>query len=840
MYPTRAFHLFTRFSIPVAVFLFLAAVVVLLAAGCGGEDRDISESRESAERERESATRPLSTATAEPEATAEADRPVSRLGESDAKPHGEVISAGEDHTCWVSTGGSVVCWGDDSSGQSTPPAGEFVSVTAGTFHSCGVRTGGSVVCWGDVAWWGKATPTEGEFASVSAGRAHNCGLMTDGTVDCWGQDDFGHEIVVAPPEGEFASVSAGGAHTCGLRHDGTISCWGSDDNGKSTPPEGEFASVSAGDEHSCGVRTDGSLACWGSDDSDRSTPPEGEFASVSAGHVHSCGVRTDGSVACWGNNDDGESMPPEGEFVSVSAGGSHTCGVKTDGSVTCWGWDFYGQATQPGAARASAAEPTLAPTATPEPAPTQTPVMPTPAPTAAPTAATLPPTPTAASQSTPTPAPVMPTPGPTATPAPTAIPAPTPTPAMSPLRKYAAEHAGGPGAIYVGDLNQLVGPGPKDEWGDSLGNVTLSALQDHLWLYESDYYQSLIEKANLTNPTPLQSSGNRISIQHACINWGLMSCELLESYFVTNLLKRTNDQVEFYVASYSEYGLSGSEALELLANGTLSSATVHSGYVGGEFPSIEILNLWGLYPSREQEFQAAQSIIKDIDELMMGATWSSYSRREGVLMNHNWHGDQFLFCKERIDTLDDFEDSGISSHGPALSDWINGMGAQARDQARFSSLELYTALENGTLDCAASWAGYGYGEYWYEVIDYIVGPLPSFSFSSNVVNGGVWRDIPHDLQQIIIEEAAKSELEALRLAAIQNEIGLQRNIDAGMEFIPFSDEMNRRSMEVAINSVVHNWIDRVRGREIVETFNNKVGPIVGLRVQRNGKVVKTN
>ncbi len=61
-----------------------------------------------------------------------------------------------------------------------------------------------------------------------------------------------------------------------------------------------------------------------------------------------------------------------------------------------------------------------------------------------------------------------------------------------------------------------------------------------------------------------------------------------------------------------------------------------------------------------------------------------------------------------------------------------------------------------------------------------------------------------------------------------------------MEFVPFSDEMNRLSMEVAISSVVPNWIDRVRGRKVVETFNQKVGPIVGLRIQRNGEVVKTN
>ena len=34
------------------------------------------------------------------------------------------------------------------------------------------------------------------------------------------------------------------------------------------------------------------------------------------------------------------------------------------------------------------------------------------------------------------------------------------------LEAYAAKYEGGPGAIYVGDLNQLVGPAPSEDQGD--------------------------------------------------------------------------------------------------------------------------------------------------------------------------------------------------------------------------------------------------------------------------------------------------------------------------------------------------------------------------------------
>ena len=895
MHSTRTFHLFTRFSIPVAVFLFLAAVVVLLAASCGGEE-------------------PASPGgDAAPQAT------------SEAKSRGEVISAGYAHTCWVSPNGSVACWGKDDLGQSSPPPGEFVSVSVGRGHTCGVRDNGSAACWGHNFNddYGQSIPPAGEFVSIDAGDWHNCGVRSDGTVTCWGADGYGQS---SPPPGKFASVSAAYHHTCGLRDNGTVACWGEDDYGESTPPQGEFSSVSAGYSFTCGVRNDGSIDCWGDDDYDRATPPEGEFASVSAGYDHACGVKADGSVTCWGDDVRGQSTPPEGRFASVSAGNFHTCGVKSDGSAACWGEDDDGRTTPPGAARASAAEATLAPAATAAPQPTEAPLasqeglriagpctsdilkegvftgvwrdgcpldvsdwskgfahyyrfriadtslvvieLAAHASDAAAGLALLqgevgnesvlafnsdigfarmqvqlaPGEYTIEAKATrqvvgnPYFDLYFDIPDTAAAPAPTAAPTDAPDEPAT-LEEYAAEHAGGPGAVYVGDLTQLAGQSSTMEWGTTFGRVTLESLEHHLWLYESAYYQSLIEKANLTNPTELTSSGESTRLRFACMNYTLHPCILLQQFLAPDLNARTNGRLILEVSGFPEWGIAGPDTLARLRDGTLlDAATIYGGYVAGQLPQLEIQNLWGIYSSREQEFEANQAIIKNIDELVLDETG-------GVIMNHSWHAgnDQFMFCRERIDTPDDFEGRKISSFSAAMSDWINGMGA---DALWVNFAELYTALERSVLDCAVASAGAAYGQRWYEVANYMIGPLPNFSFSPNVINADVWRQIPSDLQQIILEEAAKSELEALRMAAIENEIALQINIDnGGLEFVPFSGEMDRRSLESAMNSVIPNWVDRVGGPEapiVADTFNNEVGPIVGLRIQPNGEVVKTN
>ncbi len=408
------------------------------------------------------------------------------------------------------------------------------------------------------------------------------------------------------------------------------------------------------------------------------------------------------------------------------------------------------------------------------------------------------------------------------------------------LQEYADRNAGYPGAIYVGDINQLVGPAPTAEQGDADGNVPLGALERHLWIYESPLYEELLEKARLTDPTPMTYDGPTITIQHACINRALMPCRLMESYLAPNLLERTGGKLELIIFSFPELGLAGPDTLRLVTDGTLDSATIYAGYVGGEIPHIEIQNLWGIYSSHEQEFEASQAILKDIEELVLAET-------SGTIMNHNWYAgnDQFLFCRDKLDSLVDFRGKRIRSHSERLSDWIDGMGGEAQF---FAFAEVYTALERGILDCGVTGADPAHGQRWYEVTDYMTGPLLSLPFHSNVVSNAVWNSIPADLQQILLEEAAKSELEALRLAAIQNEMGLIRNTTeqgAGryaMEFVPFSDEMNSHSLNTAVmEHVVPAWVNSVGDTShpiIADTFNRKLGPIVGLRIEADGTVVR--
>jgi TRAP-type C4-dicarboxylate transport system substrate-binding protein len=398
------------------------------------------------------------------------------------------------------------------------------------------------------------------------------------------------------------------------------------------------------------------------------------------------------------------------------------------------------------------------------------------------------------------------------------------------LLAAAAERAGKPGSFYIGDLSQLVGPSPGEGLGDADDMVNLAGLERERYLFDSDYYRNLVERANFTNPTELVYDGDPIQFQYACINRTLATCELVDAFFRPQIEERTNGKFKIVITSFPELGLAGPDSLDLVDSGTLSFAEIYGGYIAGHLPEAEIALLYGLYPDHEVEFKVTQAIQPDIDAMYSEATGG------GQVVFHKWisGGDQFFFCKDSITSLAEFEGKKTRSHGAALSDWIEGMGADAQFVA---FAEVYTALERGILDCGVTVAFAAHAQRWYEVTEYMVGPLSSQLLTNAIINKEVWEGLPPDVQQILLEEGARHELEAMRVTPAWNEVWVDRNVEAGLTFQPFNEELMTHMKDVAVmEHVIPGFVNRVGGgdADIIKLFNEEVAHIVGLRINSDG------
>ena len=213
------------------------------------------------------------------------------------------------------SGGGVKCWGYNGDGQlgngtttdSNVPvdvsglASGVAAIAVGEYHTCALTSGGGVKCWGrnDHGQLGIGTTTNfrvpvdvsglgSDVSAIAAGGGHTCALMSGGGVKCWGSNDLGEvsngttdsnvPVDVSGLASGVSAIAAGYVRTCALTSGGGVKCWGDNSfgglgNGTTTASNvpvdvsglaSGVTAISAGGEHTCALTSGGAVKCWGS------------------------------------------------------------------------------------------------------------------------------------------------------------------------------------------------------------------------------------------------------------------------------------------------------------------------------------------------------------------------------------------------------------------------------------------------------------------------------------------------------------------------------------------------------------------------------------------------
>ena len=157
--------------------------------------------------------------------------------------------------------------------------------------------------------------------------------------------------------------------------------------------------------------------------------------------------------------------------------------------------------------------------------------------------------------------------------------------------------------------------------------------------------------------------------------------------------------------------------------------------------------------------------------------------------------------------------------------------------------QSYTAIEIGQIDATTLGILLSFSDRIQEVTDHLAGPIIGFGYTNNVINKDIWEDIPEDLQQIILEEGAKAELEALRIAPFDNLYALEANKAIGMTLVPFSPEVLEYIDTVVLPEyILPGWRDRLgypgRNEDVIASYNEMISPYTGYLISEDGSITK--
>jgi alpha-tubulin suppressor-like RCC1 family protein len=268
-----------------------------------------------------------------------------------------VVSIGtkEDHTCAVTAEGGVQCWGFNEFGQlgngtrisrSVPVdvqgvTGQVRVVVAGWGHTCILTAGGAVQCWGN-----------NEYGQLGYKQESTLRLTPVDVLDL---------------QTGVIGISAAGGQTCALSIGGAVRCWGNNKYGQLGDGTGEIrrspvavdglsqgvSRVAAGWNHACAVMGNGELKCWGWNyygqlgDETKVTQSRPvnvrrlmeDAVDAAAGWAHTCAVTAAGGVKCWGRNGsgqlgDGTTLDSVVPLVVVGFGGDSAVSSEIEGEGT--------------------------------------------------------------------------------------------------------------------------------------------------------------------------------------------------------------------------------------------------------------------------------------------------------------------------------------------------------------------------------------------------------------------------------------------------------------------------------------------------------------------------
>jgi alpha-tubulin suppressor-like RCC1 family protein len=329
---------------------------------------------------------------------------------------GEVaqVASGERHSLARLSEGTLEAWGANEFGQlgvgttigpglclmssfacsTTPvPVNKVSGVTqiaAGANFSLALLSNGTVMAWGqnssgqlgDGTTESRDEPVEvsglKEVSAIAAGTNHALAMMSTGKVEAWGANEFGqlgngtttasmHPVEVKGLTG-VVSIAAGANHSLARKSNGTVRAWGDNASGQlgngtttNSPESTEVkglvrtaTAVAAGANHSAALLSNGTVKTWGANEFGQlgtgTTTASHEAVEVknitaataiAAGANHTLAVLSGGLVKAWGAGEAGQigngsnqaivASPVEVDalsgITSVAAGGNHTLAV---------------------------------------------------------------------------------------------------------------------------------------------------------------------------------------------------------------------------------------------------------------------------------------------------------------------------------------------------------------------------------------------------------------------------------------------------------------------------------------------------------------------------------
>lgn len=312
--------------------------------------------------------------------------------------------------------------------------------------------------------------------------------------------------------------------------------------------------------------------------------------------------------------------------------------------------------------------------------------------------------------------------------------------------------------------------------------------------------------------------------------WGNLSQykNFEQPFWTREIVEKSKGAITAEITPFNEMGLKGAEMFRLMRLGVIDFGSTVLGYVAGDDPRNEAIDLAGLAPDVATARRISDAYRPVYDRF--------YRERFGIQVLAIWpYPAQVIYCNGAISGLEDLRGKKVRTGNRTLAEFVEALGGTG---VTMSFSEVVPALQNKVVDCAITGTLSGNAAKWYEVSTHLYALSVGWSQVMHAVNLKSWERLAPSVREFLVREIKDLEDRIWKAMDEETQQGIECNIGRDsctmgskgkMTLVPVSDKDRETLGRVLREVVVPKWAARC-GAECVQEWNATVGAIVGIEV----------
>jgi TRAP-type C4-dicarboxylate transport system substrate-binding protein len=305
----------------------------------------------------------------------------------------------------------------------------------------------------------------------------------------------------------------------------------------------------------------------------------------------------------------------------------------------------------------------------------------------------------------------------------------------------------------------------------------------------------------------------------------------IERPIFEGLGERSGGRIEVRFRTLQELGMKGHEMSRLAARGSFDIVALLAGYISGDAPFFIGVDIPGLAGSLEDAEKQVDSYRVVLDGYLQ--------ERLNVKLLALWpYPLQILYCKMPVSSLDDIKGKRIRVHSTALASLVKAVGGIA---VSIPFGEVYTSLQRGVADCAATSSVAGNTQKWYEVSNQIVTLPLGWAISAHVAYKPFWEGLEPSARDFLAREMGRMEQRLWDMARERGGDALSCNMGGACKFgtkgamklYRLTGPEVKKVQGLVADSVLVDWAAECSKtyKPCVKQWNGTIGKVIGTSIK---------